>query len=94
MNKTIIVAAEEAIGCPKCGHGLPLTEGISRQTIERHADGHKRALAAERKRLEAELAAEASKVGDLQRIGQGAVGGRQLDAIAVLLAVDAEVWAA
>jgi hypothetical protein len=37
MSKTIIVAAAEAIGCPKCGHGFPLFEGISRQTIERHA---------------------------------------------------------
>ena len=36
--KTIIVAAEEPIGCPKCNHGFPLSEGISRQAIERHAE--------------------------------------------------------
>ena len=61
MSKTIIVAADEAIGCPKCGHGFPLSEGISRQAIERHAEEHDRALAAEKKRLEADLAAEARR---------------------------------
>jgi hypothetical protein len=28
--RTIMVGAEEPIGCPKCGHGFALTEGISR----------------------------------------------------------------
>jgi hypothetical protein len=51
-GKSIIVAADEPIGCPNCGHGFPLSEGISRQAIERHAEEHDRALAAEKRRLE------------------------------------------
>ncbi len=61
MGRTIIVAADEAIGCPKCAHGFPLTEGISRQTIERYAEDFDRSFAEQRKRLEAELAAEAKR---------------------------------
>lgn len=61
VGRTIILAADEAIGCPKCGHGFPLSEGISRQTIERHAEDYERALTAGKKRLEAELAAEAKR---------------------------------
>ena len=48
-GRTVVVAAEEPIGCPKCGHGFPLYEGISRQAIERHAEEHDRALAAEKR---------------------------------------------
>lgn len=64
LGRTIILAADEAIGCPKCGHGFPLSEGISRQTIERHAEEYERALAAAKKRLETELAAEAKRRAD------------------------------
>jgi hypothetical protein len=53
MSRTIIVAADTGIGCPKCGHGFPLSEGVSRPTIERHAEEHERSPAAEKKRLEA-----------------------------------------
>lgn len=56
MSKTIIVAAAEAIACPKCGHGFPPSEGISRQAIERHAEEHERALAAELKAAREALA--------------------------------------
>ena len=38
MPRTIIVEAEEKVACPKCSHPFPLTEGISRQSIERHAE--------------------------------------------------------
>jgi hypothetical protein len=31
MSKTIIVGSDEPIGCPKCGDGFPLSDGISRQ---------------------------------------------------------------
>src|SRR5438445_722938 len=34
MARTIIVDGGEKIACPKCNHGFPLSEGISRQTIE------------------------------------------------------------
>ncbi|MDF3010402.1 MAG: hypothetical protein K0S03_1198 [Burkholderiales bacterium] len=64
--RTIIVSAEEPIGCPNCGHGFALTEGISRQAIERHAEDYERALGAEKKRLEAALAAEAKAQFDIQ----------------------------
>ena len=37
MARTIIVDGGEKIACPKCNHGFPLSEGISRQTIERYA---------------------------------------------------------
>jgi len=39
MARTIIVDGGEKIACPKCNHGFPLSEGISRQTIERYAGG-------------------------------------------------------
>lgn len=65
-TRTIIIAAEEPIGCPKCGHGFPLSEGISRQAIERHAEEHARALGAEKKRLEAALAAQAKAQFDIR----------------------------
>lgn len=65
-GKSIVVAAEEPIGCPKCGHGFPLSEGISRQAVERHAEDYERALGAEKKRLEAALAAEARAQFDIQ----------------------------
>ena len=48
--KTIIVAADDMIGCLKCGHSFPLSEGISREAIECHAEDYERALGAEKKR--------------------------------------------
>src|SRR5437588_10340000 len=67
MARTIIVDGGEKIACPKCNHGFPLSEGISRQTIERYAEDFERSVAAHRKKLEAELAAEAKAQFDLQR---------------------------
>jgi len=61
MARTIIVEAEEQVACPKCSHHFPLSEGISRQTIERYADEFERSFAERRKRLEQELAAEARR---------------------------------
>lgn len=60
-TRTILVAAEEEIGCPKCTHAFPLSEGISRTTIERYADDFERSLAERRAKLETELAAEARR---------------------------------
>jgi hypothetical protein len=61
MTRTIMVDAAEEVVCPKCSHAFALSEGISRQTIERYADQFEQALAARRKSLEAELAAEARR---------------------------------
>ena len=55
-TRTILVAAEEEIGCPKCTHAFPLSEGISRTTIERYAEDFERSLAERRTKLETELA--------------------------------------
>src|SRR5438132_686137 len=59
MTRTIIVAADEQIACPKCSHRFALSDGLSRQAIERHAGEFERALAERGKKLEARLAAEA-----------------------------------
>jgi len=56
MPRMIVVDAAEAVACPKCAHAFTLSDGLSRQAIERHAEEHERALAAEKKRLQAELA--------------------------------------
>ena len=61
MTRTIMVDAAEEVVCPKCDHAFALSEGISRQTIERYAGEFEQALAARRKELEAELAAEAKR---------------------------------
>src|SRR5687767_9370492 len=58
MARTIIVDGGQKIACPKCNHGFPLSEGISRQTIERYADDFERSLAEQKKVLERELVAE------------------------------------
>jgi hypothetical protein len=62
MNaKKIIVDAAEPVACPKCSHAFPLSEGISRQTIEGYAEDFERTFAERGKQLEAELAAEAKR---------------------------------
>lgn len=66
MARTIIVEAEEKVACPKCSNRFPLSEGISRQAIERHAGEFERVLAEGRKKLQAQLAAEAKSQFDTQ----------------------------
>ena len=66
MPRTILVAAAEEVACPKCSHRFPLSEGLSRQAIERHAGEYERALAEGRRALEARLAAEAKAQFDTQ----------------------------
>ena len=66
MAQTIIVQAAEPVACPKCNHRFPLTEGLSRQAIERHAGEFERAVAEGRKTLEARLAAEARAQYEIQ----------------------------
>src|SRR5438477_167427 len=52
MARTIIVEAEEKVACPKCSHRFALSEGISRQAIERHAGEFDRAVADLKRKLE------------------------------------------
>jgi hypothetical protein len=66
MARPIIIQAEEPVACPKCTHRFPLSEGISRQAIERHAGELERSLAEHRKKLEAQLAAEAKAQFEVQ----------------------------
>ena len=61
MARPIIVDGAERVACPKCNHGFALSEGISRQAIDRYADEFERGLAEQRRKLEAELAAEAKR---------------------------------
>src|SRR5918999_3143067 len=66
MARTIIIDAEEKVACPKCSHRFRLSEGISQQAIERHAGELERSLAEHKKKLEAQLAAEARAQFDVQ----------------------------
>src|SRR5690349_11841464 len=66
MARPIIIQAEEEVCCPKCSHRFRLSDGISRQAIERHAGELERSLAEHRKKLEAQLAAEAKAQFDVQ----------------------------
>lgn len=61
MTRNIILDAAEPIACPKCAHAFPLSEGISRQTIERYAEDFERSFAERRRALETELAADAKR---------------------------------
>ena len=61
MIKKIIIAADEEIVCPKCDHHFPLSEGISRQTIERYESEFDEVFAAQKKELEATLEKEAER---------------------------------
>src|SRR5687768_2982723 len=66
MARSIIIDGAEEVACPKCSHPFPLSEGISRQTIERHAEDFERAFAERKKALEERLAAEARAQYDIQ----------------------------
>ncbi|HEY5900066.1 MAG TPA: DUF2130 domain-containing protein, partial [Burkholderiales bacterium] len=61
MPRMIIIDAAEEVACPKCAHTFALSEGISRQAIERHAEDFDQQLAQRAKQLEADLAAEAKR---------------------------------
>jgi hypothetical protein len=51
MSRRLILNADEIITCPDCGHEFQLRDGITRQTIERYADEHDAAMAAEREKF-------------------------------------------
>jgi hypothetical protein len=56
--RTIMIDGAAKVACPKCSHHFPLSDGLSRQAIERHADEYERAIAEQRKALERDLVAE------------------------------------
>src|SRR3954468_17060498 len=61
MQRMIIVDAAEELACPKCAHAFALSEGISRQAIDRHAEDFDRTFAERARKLEADLALEARR---------------------------------
>jgi hypothetical protein len=61
MNKKIIIAADEVIVCPKCTHHFPLSESITRQTIERYETEFDATFSAQKKELEASIEKEAER---------------------------------
>lgn len=61
MTKKIIIAADEVIVCPKCEHHFPLSESITRQTIERYESEFDAAFSAQKKELEESIEKEAER---------------------------------
>lgn len=61
MHEKIILDAGEHIVCPKCAHEFSLGEGITRQTIDRHADEFEALLQEGREQLEQQLTQEAQR---------------------------------
>src|SRR5499426_2535635 len=65
--RTIMIDGGTKVACPKCSHHFALSEGLSRESIERHAQEFERALAEQKKALEQRLAAEAKRQFDTER---------------------------
>ena len=61
MAKKIIIASEETVACPACGHTFPLSQGITRQTIEGYERDFEAALKEQGEELREELARDAEK---------------------------------
>lgn len=70
IARSIIIDGAQQVACPKCSHPFPLTEGISRQTIERHAEDFERAFAERRKTMEETLTAEARRRAEREAAAQ------------------------
>lgn len=66
----IIVRASEPIVCPKCAHEFALESGITRQTIDRHADEFEALLHNRQHELEERLAAEAKRAAEQVAAGE------------------------
>jgi hypothetical protein len=47
--RTIMIDGAAKVACPKCSHHFPLSDGLSRQAIERHAEEFERSLADRRR---------------------------------------------
>src|SRR5262245_11628438 len=65
--RTIMIDGAAKVACPKCSHHFPLSDGLSRQTIERHEEEFERALTEQKRALEQRLAAEAKRQFDTER---------------------------
>lgn len=61
MSQKIIIASDEAITCPKCGHHFSLDQGITRQTIEGYAEELNKNFEEQKKDLKAQLVTEAER---------------------------------
>ncbi|QDL35947.1 DUF2130 domain-containing protein [Rhodoferax sediminis] len=61
MQDKIILDANESIICPKCAHEFTLGDGITRQTIDRHAEEFEALLKAGRDELEKHLTRDAQR---------------------------------
>jgi hypothetical protein len=61
MLKKIMIAANEEIVCPSCNHHFPITESISRQTIEKYETEFDAVFSAQKKELEAAIEKEAER---------------------------------
>lgn len=61
MQDKIILLADEKIVCPKCSHDFTLGEGITRQTIDRHAEEFEAVLKQRRDELELHLTQDAQR---------------------------------
>src|SRR5207237_8341588 len=70
MARTIIIDGAGRVACPKCSHPFPLSEGISRQTIERYAEDFERGFAERKKNLEETVSAEARRRAEGELAGQ------------------------
>jgi hypothetical protein len=65
--RTIMIDGAAKVACPKCSHHFALSEGLSRESIERHHQEFERALLDQKKALEQRLAAEAKRQFDTER---------------------------
>ena len=77
--RTIMIDGATRVACPKCSHHFPLTDGLSRQAIERHAEEFERALAERKKALERELAAETKRQFEIELKAAREAAQRQFD---------------
>lgn len=58
LTNPIIISPEEQTACPRCAHSFAISEGLSRQTIERYAEDFEQTFARRAKEIESRLAAE------------------------------------
>ena len=50
MASKMILNSDEIVVCPKCSHGFPIEQGITRQTIDEREREYEKTLAAESER--------------------------------------------
>ena len=61
MSNQIILDADEKVLCPKCSHEFTLQDGITRQTMDRHANAFDELLRKKREELEVHINQQANK---------------------------------